>query len=226
MSERKPEIGSLVRPGAALRNFRNERGWTLAQLSEKTGLPLSTLSKIETDKTELTIDRLLRISLALDFNIADVFGSPTNQYAPAEANSRRSITRAGEGEKVCSKNGTYIYQAYDILKKSITPVVAEVHARTLEEFGEFHRHHGEEFVFVIEGELAVYTDTYTPAHLKAGDSIYFDSSMGHAYVAIGDQPCRIVSVFASSDEGIIHLLEGHADAQAVPGKIMPENTDR
>lgn len=215
MSERRPEIGPLVRPGAALRNFRNERGWTLAQVSEKSGLPVSTLSKIETDKTELTIDRLLRISLALDFNIADFFGSPSNQFAPAEASRRRSITRAGEGEKVSVKSGTYYYQAYDILKKSITPVIAEVRARSLEEFGEFHRHDGEEFVVVIEGELAIYTDTYTPAYLKAGDSIFFDSSMGHAYIAVGELPCRIVSVFASSDQGVVDLLEGHPGAQDI-----------
>lgn len=226
MSERKPEIGSLVRPGATLRHIRTTRGWTLAQVSEKTGLPLSTLSKIETDKTELTIDRLLRISLALDFNIADFFGSPTNQFAPAEASCRRSITRAGEGEKVSSKNGTYFYQAYDILKKSITPIVADVRARTLEEFGEFHRHDGEEFVFVIEGELAIYTDTYTPTFLKAGDSIYFDSSMGHAYVAVGDQPCRIVSVFASSDKAVVDLLEGHVGAQTGPAVGVPEKSGR
>lgn len=226
MTGNKPAIRTLVRPGAALRGFRTERGWTLAQVSEKSGLPVSTLSKIENDKSELTIDRLLRISLALDFNIADVFGSPTNQFVASEGSTRRSITRVGEGEKVVSKNGTYNYQAYEILRKSITPVVAEVRARTLEEFGEFHRHRGEEFVYVIEGELAVYTDTYTPAYLKAGDTIFFDSGMGHAYVAVGDGPCRIVSVFTSSNDSVVDLLEGHTASHRRAPVKSPDDVER
>src|SRR3546814_10556096 len=66
MTDQMPDMGALVRPGAALREFRAERGLTLAELSQRTGLPVSSLSKIENDKVELTIDKLLRISLALD----------------------------------------------------------------------------------------------------------------------------------------------------------------
>src|SRR3546814_2402497 len=88
---------------------------------------------------------------------------------------------------VTTRNGEVRYQAYDLLNKDLTPMVAQVHARSIEEFGDFHRHDGEEFVYVLDGELAFYSDSYTPAYLKAGDSIYFDSGMGHAYVAVGDR---------------------------------------
>src|SRR3546814_18995090 len=98
-----PDMGVLVRPGAALREFRAERGLTLAELSQRTGLPVSSLSKIENDKVELTIDKLLRISLALDVNIADIFGTPTGQYSPGASSRRRSIKigRASCRERVC-----------------------------------------------------------------------------------------------------------------------------
>jgi transcriptional regulator with XRE-family HTH domain len=202
MTDQMPDMGALVRPGAALREFRAERGLTLADVSQRTGLPVSTLSKIENGRMELTIEKFLRISLALDVNIADLFGTPTAQYAPGATSRRRSITRRSEGKVVTTKNGEARYQAFDLLNKDLTPLVTQINVRSIEEFGDFHRHDGEEFVYVLEGELAFYSDSYTPAYLEAGDSIYFDSGMGHAYVAVGDAPCRILSVFSTSEDQV------------------------
>lgn len=215
MTDRMPGVGALVRPGAALKGFRMERGLTLAEVSEQTGLPVSTLSKIENGKMELTIDKLLRISLALDVNIADIFGTPTAQYAPGGTSRRRSITFGSNGKVVATKNGEVRYHAYDLLNKDLTPMVSEVRARSIEEFGDFHRHDGEEFVFVLEGELAFYSDTYTPAYLKAGDSVYFDSGMGHAYVAVGNKRCRILSIFSTSDDQVVNFIQGQSTADMV-----------
>src|SRR3546814_3832096 len=124
-----PDMVARVRPGVALREFRAERGLTLAELSQRTGLPVSSLSKIENDTVELTIDKLLRISLALDVNIADIFGTPTGHYSPGASSRRRSITRASEGMAVTTRNGEVRYQAYDLLNKDLTPMVAQVPAR-------------------------------------------------------------------------------------------------
>jgi transcriptional regulator with XRE-family HTH domain len=197
----------LLRPGLALRGFRTEQGLTLAEVSQRTGLTVSTLSKIENGKMELTVDKLIRISLALEVNVADIFGSPRGQFTSGEKARRRSITRASEGQAIRSKNGEYRYQAFDLLSKEMTPMIAEVEARSIEEFGEFHRHPGEEYVHVLEGRLAFYSDTYAPAYLDAGDSIYFDSDMGHAYVKASDERCRILSVFSTLDSRVLQLVE-------------------
>lgn len=209
---------AIVRTGAALKGFRTDRGLTLAELSERTGLPISTLSKIENEKMELTIDKLLRISLALDINAADIFRATSSPSQRHDSSKRRSISRADEGKKVTSRNGLYEYQAYDLLNKDMTPIVAEIHARSMEEFGAFHRHQGEEYVYVLEGELAIYTDAYTPAYLKKGDSIYFDCSMGHAYIAVGDQPCRILTIFSTSEAQTIDFVEGQASSNGTGRK--------
>jgi hypothetical protein len=39
-----------------------------------------------------------------------------------------------------------------------------------------------------------HTELYAPVLLQAGDSVYFDSSMGHAYLRVGDGPCRVLTV--------------------------------
>ncbi len=184
----------LVRPGAALKALRSERGWSLTEVSRRTGMPVSSLSKVENDKMDLTLDKLLRISVALETDIAGLFTPPSSPYAQGQSSGRRVVTRAGEGELVKTSIGNYHYLAFELLNKNSVPIVMDVTAKSLKDFGDYNRHPGEELLFVIDGELDLYTNLYSPANLKKGDSIYFDSNMGHAYIAVGDAPCRVLSV--------------------------------
>ena len=212
-------------PGATLKNIRNNKGLTLSDLSELTGFPVSTLSKLENGRTELTVDKLLRITLALGVNVADLFRSPTNAQEKSEYSCRRSITRSGEGDTVSSHTGDYTHLSSDLLSKQIKPIIGEIKAKSVEEFGEFHRHSGEEFLYVLEGELLLYTDTYGPTHLKAGDAIQFDSMMGHAYVAKGDAPCRIMTVSSTPDAEILAPAHGESTPLRVLSSVS-EKKDR
>jgi transcriptional regulator with XRE-family HTH domain len=198
----------LVKPGAALKALRAERGWSLSEVSKRTGLPLSSLSKIENDKMDLTLDKLLRITVALETDIGALFTPPSLPYSQGEVSGRRSITRAGEGKAIDTHMGQCRYLAYELLNKHSIPIIIDVTAKSLEEFGEFNRHPGEEILYVIEGELDLYTSMYTPVNLKKGDSMYFDSNMGHAYVAAGSQPCRILSVCVAPESELLKLMEG------------------
>jgi hypothetical protein len=42
--------------------------------------------------------------------------------------------------------------------------------------------------------------------MSTGDSVYFDGSMGHAYVAVGDGPCRILSICSATDADLKSAL--------------------
>lgn len=204
----------LISPGPVLKTLRLERGWSLAEVSEKTGIPTSTLSKVENDKTEVTMDRLLRISVALDVNIADILGSPRTEYVSGDR-GRRSITRLGEGGIVTSEYGEVSYHAQDLLEKRASPLVATISAHSIEEFGELHRHFGEEFLLVLEGELALHTDTYAPVVLKAGESIYFDSEMGHGYVSAGPGSCRAVMVCIPRNNDVVRTTGGQPGVENI-----------
>jgi transcriptional regulator with XRE-family HTH domain len=211
----------LVKPGAALKALRAERGWSLAELSKRTGMPVSSLSKIENDKMDITLDKLLRVSVALETDIAGLFTTPSAPYSQTEASGRRSITRASEGKSVDSQIGRYRYLAYDLLNKLSFPIVIDVTARSLEEFGEFNRHPGEELVYVLEGEMDLYTSLYLPVNLKKGDSMYFDSTMDHAYIAVGDQPCRILSVCVAQEHDLFKFMESKGATQAGMAGLKP-----
>src|SRR6201996_8990055 len=90
-----------ARPGAALKALRMQRGWTLAEVSKRTDLPISTLSKIENDRVSLTYDKLARISTGLGVDISQLF---TPQAVPGAVNGRRSITLAGQGQVIETEN--------------------------------------------------------------------------------------------------------------------------
>jgi transcriptional regulator with XRE-family HTH domain len=212
-------------PGAVLKSLRKRNGWTLTAVSERTGVPVSTLSKLENGKMVLTFDKLLRISQGLDIDFSRLlgpaaggvfdrgeFGGRGDSGSRDDFAGRRSVTRAGEGKFIEGRIGDYLYLASELLNKRMIPMLGEVRARSLEEFGEFHSHPGEEHLYVLEGELELHTEIYEPLRLKKGDSIYFDSRVGHAYLAVGTETCRVYSVCATSEVSLLHTLEGNAGA--------------
>jgi transcriptional regulator with XRE-family HTH domain len=56
--------------GRILRELRANRGWTLKEMSERAGIPVSTLSKVEHDRLTLTYDKLLQLSQKLNIRMS------------------------------------------------------------------------------------------------------------------------------------------------------------
>ncbi|MDO7554710.1 MAG: cupin domain-containing protein, partial [Oceanospirillaceae bacterium] len=78
--------------------------------------------------------------------------------------------------------------------KRMVPFKSRVRARTLEEFGGWVKHEGEELLLVLEGDILVYTEEYEPLALSEGDSTYFDSTMGHAVVSTSEADALVLWV--------------------------------
>jgi len=194
-----------TQPGDVLRRMRADRRWTLSDVSQRTGLTISTLSKIENGRMALNYDKMMRIATGLNIDIGILFATPvTRAMETAEVplmGGRRSITKAGEGRLIETRNLVQHYPATDLLNKQIVPIITEVKARSRAEFGDLLRHPGEEYVLVLEGILELHSELYAPVRLSCGDSIYFDSKMAHGYVAAGDGVCRILSVCSTVDWG-------------------------
>ncbi len=112
-------------------------------------------------------------------------------------------------------NYEYHYLCPELRRKRMIPVLARIRARSLEEFGELVRHPGEEFVYVLSGRIEVHTEFYDPVTLGEGESIYLDSSMGHAYVAAeGCAEATVVAVNSAAEEGLLEsLMSLHVDEE-------------
>src|SRR5690606_18481840 len=123
----------------------------------------------------LTYDKLLALSAGLRIEIGALFGVPAGA-GPRPA-TRRSVSRRSHGQSVRTEWYDYLYQFTDLARKRMIPIMAEFHARSLEEFGTLIRHEGEEYCHVLEGRVAVHTEFYAPDVLEPGDGIYLDSTM-------------------------------------------------
>ena len=200
MSSDRPTLGTL------LKNLRQRNGWTLKEMSERTDIPLSTLSKVEHDRLTLTYDKLLRLSQRLNMRLSELFAEPEDAAEPA-ITARRSIGRIDDAVRVETRNYDYHYLCTELRKKRMIPVLTRIRAKSVQDFGELVRHSGEEFIYVIEGRIVVHTEFYDPVTLEQGGSIYIDSNMGHAYVvAEGFDEALILGVCSSADEGLMASL--------------------
>jgi len=191
----------MAKPGAALRAFRRRQGWTLSGVSEKTGLPVSTLSRIENDQISPTYDQLTKLSVGLSIDLAQLLSGDTEEAKPIQT-ARRSVNRVGDGQLLDTPMQSLRYLSVDLTNKQFAPIIGEIKARSLQEAGEFHRHAGEEFLFVIAGELELHSESYMPLNLRAGESVYFDSGMAHAYVSVGKERCKILSICTAPFEQV------------------------
>ncbi|HEY6925623.1 MAG TPA: XRE family transcriptional regulator [Steroidobacteraceae bacterium] len=216
MKAGRPTLGRL------LRDLRARNGWTLKEMSERTEIPVSTLSKVERDRLTLTYDKLLQVSEALKIPLSELFADPTSAPPGADAavTARRSLGYLTDAVRVTTKNYDYYYMCPELRRKRMIPVIGRIRAKSLAEFGELVQHSGEEYIYVLEGAIAVHTAFYDPVILKVGESIYVDSTMGHAYVAEGCEEATVLAVCSSADESLMEsLMSLHGeDARAVRAK--------
>lgn len=193
------KASDLDAPARALRHARISQGLSLRALSSRTGMPYSTLSKIENGKMRLTYDKLIKLAQGLGIDLQElVSGAAPTAITPAVG--RRSVSRAGEELLAESERYTHFYPAADLVGKMMTPILIDVHATSVEEIGGLVRHSGEEYLYVLQGAMELHSDLYTPLALGPGDSVYFDSAMAHAYLRTSDEPCIVLSV--CSGQGI------------------------
>ncbi|WP_101925547.1 MULTISPECIES: helix-turn-helix domain-containing protein [Luteimonas] len=213
MTAPHPTIGGL------LRALRARKGWTLKQMSAHSGIPLSTLSKVEHDRLTLTYDKLLQLSQRLNLRMSELFAEQAEAPDPP-VTARRSVGRVDDAIRVTTPNYDYYYLCPELRRKRMIPVLTRVRAKTIAEFGALVRHSGEEYIHVLEGRMEVHTEFYDPLVLETGEGVYIDSNMGHAYIAAeGCDEVLLLGVCSSADEQLMaSLLTLHGEESAAQGK--------
>ena len=177
------------RTGAAIRKLRLAKGLTLAELAGLSGIPLSTLSRVELGQNGLNSEKLVRLCRALE---VDLQGLVTKQADHAIVTSgRRAVVRAGEGQPVKVGGNTGRRAAADLVSKNLSPVIIDVNAKSLDAHGPLVQSDGEAYLHVLAGELVFHSHFYAPLPMTTGDGLYFDGRAGYALVAPG-KPAKVL----------------------------------
>jgi transcriptional regulator with XRE-family HTH domain len=182
--------------GRKIRDLRKRKVLTLQDLSTQTGLSKPLLSQIENDIVIPPIATLLKISRALDKDITFFLQEPHDErkIAVVRASERKRLETRRPGQTP----GDYFYEslAYKKGRKNMEPFLIEFEPRDEKDMS-FYSHTGEEFIFILEGSVEFRTakDVH---RLEAGDSLYFESDVPHAYRALGKGSARAIAIIYST----------------------------
>ena len=200
--------------GELVRRVRRQNDWTLRQMSEKVGIPLSTLAKVEANKLSLAYDKLQQFASRLGMTMTEFLGQAEAHEASAKVvTARRSVTGTGNSVRVTTSNYDYEYLCADLREKRMVPLITRIRSHDIKEFGPTVRHQGEEFVYVLEGTIEVHMQFYTSVILTAGQGIYLDSTMGHAYVAKDCESALVLGICSSEEPDLAKALISLAETE-------------
>jgi quercetin dioxygenase-like cupin family protein/DNA-binding XRE family transcriptional regulator len=180
--------------GAKIRALRLKKKMGLVELGQHSGLSPALLSKLERGRLFPTLPTLLRIALVFSVGLEHFFTEPSRRPTLA-------IVRRGDRKRFPERMGdtepAYVFESLDF------PALERVMNAYYVEFEEpgrtsrIHQHPGEEFLYVMEGKLLITVGD--AAHtLEAGDAMYFESSVPHAYQSEGRRKARAI-VVSSAD---------------------------
>lgn len=182
--EQKENLGDRVR------KTRESRGLSLEDLASRTGISLETLRRVEANEAIPPLGELIKLGKAMEMKMG-YFISPgvEKPMTVVRAHCRPAVSRFGQRR---SEQYGYAYESLAAEKANrfmepflITMVPTEVE--------ELSTHDGQEFIFILEGEIRAQVENQVEI-LHAGDAIYYDSSCPHLVKCSGRQPAKILAV--------------------------------
>lgn len=190
----QPRALDRVTFGRRLRTARERHGWTLSEVAEKSGVSITTISRAERGQLALSYEKFSALGRALLMDLGEMFaevGATTSRLV------RPVVTRAGEGVAYRGLAVTYQFLGTKAVGKQMNPILGTVHARSIGGPEHYARHEGEEFIYILSGEVEAHFEDGQVIRLARGDSLYFNSSIGHAYISVSRKLARTIAACTS-----------------------------
>jgi len=180
--------------GERVKRIRLAKGLSLEDVASRTGYETAMLEQIENDMISPPLGVLVRLSKALDMKMGYLIsGGESKPYSIIRKEDRKQISR------YASKKGVRYGYAYESLapqKKDRTMEPFLVTLEPADQEPEDSTHDGEEFIFVLDGEMEVKLGEETHV-LYPGDCIYYESTIPHLVKTRGDKITRILAVLTT-----------------------------
>lgn len=157
--------------GRRLRALRSARDLSLAAVAEQVGLSVSFLSAVELGQSSISVGNL--------FKLADAYGTTVPGLSPDYRSSQRSVLHPHDRPRYVASQGLVVIE--DLIA---TPGAIEAQRIEIRPNGgseEPYAHPGEEFIYILSGELLFWLEELEHYRLRAGDSLYFRSTQLHRW---------------------------------------------
>jgi len=185
--------------GRKIKQLRVERGLTIQDISERTGLSKGLISQIENEQVSPPISTLMKIANVLEVEISYFFIKENEDSKITVVKKNERITSGRRGIKGSVNVGyTYELLAHKKKHKHMEPFIVVFEPRERNEVIMFS-HKGEEFHLILEGKIEMITDIEDPIMLEEGDALYFDSTVSHGFRALEGKPAKTVAVLFQAE---------------------------
>ncbi len=190
----RTKAGELL--GDRVRNAREMRGLTLQDVGSRTGINVDALKRVESNEVIPPLGELVKLGKALETKMG-YFISPgvDRPMTVVRADQRRPVAR--HGEKKRERSG-YSYEslAPEKANRLMEPFIVTLSPTDVEEPS---THDGQEFLFVLEGQMMARVGDQTEV-LGPGDAVYYDSSQPHLVRCVGSGATKILAVLYPGSE--------------------------
>ena len=186
-----------IKVGEKIKAIREGRGLSLKGLADLTGFSTALLSQVENHLVSPSLGTIIKIAKALNLPLGHFFGKESGQpYSIVRKDERKRVSRFASKEGV--KYG-YSYESlgYDKKNRRMEPFLVTLEPATVKT-GTLSTHEGEEFIYVLEGDMEVILGNHTDL-LHAGDSIYYDSTIPHRVQCHADQETKILAILYTAE---------------------------
>jgi transcriptional regulator with XRE-family HTH domain len=180
--ERDPVLDGV---GPRLRALRRRHGTTLAELSELTGISVSTLSRLEGGGRKPTLELLLALARAYRVPLDELVGAP----APGDPRVRARPLRRGGRTLIPLTRQPGGIRAYKMLVPAGEPV------------GEQQSHEGYEWMYVLSGRLRLRVGEHDFV-IQTGEVAEFDTRTPHWFGSAGPEAAELLVLFGPQGERI------------------------
>jgi transcriptional regulator with XRE-family HTH domain len=186
-----PEAEEPTAGGERIKRLRELKGLSLADVSQRTGLPEEMLEHIERDTIAPPLGTLTKLARVLEMKMGYLLTEGQRRpFVITRKHERKPVSRRA-AQQQRSYGYSYLSLAPEMRDRNMEPFLVSL-APTAEEMpGSVHE--GEEFIFVLEGEMEVIIGEHRDV-LYPGDSIYYRSTVPHLVRCHQGKPALILAV--------------------------------
>lgn len=175
--------------GRRIRDLRKSKKLTLAELSEKSGVAVATLSRIENGRMTGTLESHISIAKALDLTLPELYSDMEKPLTIQKKDDYADLF-------VHDEKASSIILTKDIFSKKMLPVMIR-----LKKGGQTHKEEAskgtEKFIYILEGKIEINIGE-TKNTLDKGATLYFDASKPHFIRNAGNREASCISVVTPS----------------------------
>jgi DNA-binding transcriptional MerR regulator/quercetin dioxygenase-like cupin family protein len=198
--------GSRPDLGQRLRALRTSLGLSLTVVAERCGLSTSFLSAVERGQAS--------ISLANLFKLADAYGTTVPGLRAEYQDHQRKVVRPDERPRFVDQLGLVVIE--DLITRPGALEAQQIEILPGGGSEEAYAHPGEEFIYMLSGQLEFWIDESEHYSLQAGDSLSLASTQLHRWRNEGTTPALVLWINVPVVEQAAVMASGRHTAHPRP----------